>query len=525
MGAAGKRKTTLMLAVAVVLVAVLALAAFFLMPKPSQPVQPPQQPTQPQQPSQPAQPQQPSQPSQPPSQPQQPSQPQAGVTLYVITRHEQTIQDVTRRLFLSSEVAKKYNIVNIVFLPVNAEQWPEYIRNAAAKGRGIDVAWGGGPTLFNLLDEQGLLEPIDESKLPEFKLVLEELKKIPPTIAGASTYKVGSDGKIHWIGASVSSFGFTVNRDLLARYNLPTPQKWADLGNPVYARALPAVPLVGIADPTMSTSNLRMFEIILQAYGWDRGWRALTLIAANAKVYSGSSDVRDAVIRGDIAVGTTIDFYGYTAQQQNPACLYVIPSGETIVNADPIAVLKGASHPREAAVFVAWVLNEMGGQQVWLDPNINRLPINPKVFETPEGAKRSDLRKALEDVQRVGGIEFNETLSTLWVTAVMNYFKATLVDAHDDLQPVWAQIAKAYLEKRITQEQFDKLVDSLTAPITFTDPLTNTKTTFTLDYAIRISRYLAQDPSIYQNLMNQWREAARARYLSTQQLLKQMLGS
>jgi ABC-type Fe3+ transport system substrate-binding protein/plasmid maintenance system antidote protein VapI len=443
----------------------------------------------------------------------------------VITRHEQTIQDVTRRLFLSSEVAKKYNIVNIVFLPVNAEQWPEYIRNAAAKGRGIDVAWGGGPTLFNLLDEQGLLEPIDESKLPEFKLVLEELKKIPPTIAGASTYKVGSDGKIHWIGASVSSFGFTVNRDLLARYNLPTPQKWADLGNPVYARALPAVPLVGIADPTMSTSNLRMFEIILQAYGWDRGWRALTLIAANAKVYSGSSDVRDAVIRGDIAVGTTIDFYGYTAQQQNPACLYIIPSGETIVNADPIAVLKGASHPREAAVFVAWVLNEMGGQQVWLDPNINRLPINPKVFETPEGAKRPDLRKALEDVQRVGGIEFNETLSTLWVTAVMNYFKATLVDAHDDLQPVWAQIAKAYLEKRITQEQFDKLVDSLTAPITFTDPLTNTKTTFTLDYAIRISRYLAQDPSIYQNLMNQWREAARARYLSTQQLLKQMLGS
>jgi len=176
-------------------------------------------------------------------------------------------------------------------------------------------------------------------------------------------------------------------------------------------------------------------------------------------------------------------------------------------------------------VFVAWVLNEMGGQLVWLDPNINRLPINPKVFETPEGAKRPDLKKALEEVQYAGGIEFNETLSTLWVTAVMYYFKATLVDAHDDLQPVWAQIAKAHLEKKITQEQFNKLVDALTAPITFTDPLTNAKTTFTLDYAVKISKHLAQDPSVFQNLMNQWREAARARYLSAQQLLRQMLGS
>ncbi|QOJ78739.1 ABC transporter substrate-binding protein [Infirmifilum lucidum] len=451
--------------------------------------------------------------------------PAQGVTLYVITRHEQTIQDVTRKMFLNSEIAKKYNIVNIVFLPVNAEQWPEYIKNAASKGQGIDVAWGGGPTLFNIIDEQGLIEPLDPSKVPEFALVLEEMKKIPSTIAGAPTYKVGSDGLVHWIGASVSSFGFTVNKDLLSRYNLPTPKKWADLGNPVYARTLPAVPLVGIADPTMSTSNTRMFEIILQAYGWDAGWRALTLIAANAKVYSGSSDVRDAVIRGDIAVGTTIDFYGYTAQQQNPACLYIIPANESIVNADPIAVLKGARHPREAAVFVAWVLNETGGQLVWFDPNINRLPINPRVFNTPEGSKRPDLKAALAEIEKAGGINFNETLSSLWVTAVVDYFKATLVDVHADLQSVWAQIAQAYLNGKITKDQFGRLIDSLTAPITFTDPLTNTQTTFTLEYAVKISKYLASDPSIYQNLMNQWKDAARARYLKAADLLKQMTGS
>ena len=335
---------------------------------------------------------------------------------------------------------------------------------------------------------------------------------------------MGSDGKIHWIGASVSSFGFTVNKDILARYKLPTPLRWSDLGSPSYAVTLPALQVVGIADPTMSTSNTRIFEIILQAYGWDKGWRVLTLIAANSKIYSGSSDVRDAVIRGDLAVGTTIDFYGYTAQQQNPSCLYIIPKGESIVNADPIAVLKGSRNPAAAAAFVAWVLNENGGQIVWLDPNINRLPINPRIFDTPQGKQRPDLKKALDDVINAGGIPFNETLSSLWVTAVVDYFKATLVNAHDDLQPVWAQLVKAYNDKKITDAQFQQLVNMLTDPITFTDPLTGQQTTFTIDYAIKISPKLASDPAIYQRLMNDWTNAARAKYLKVQATLKQMTG-
>jgi ABC-type Fe3+ transport system substrate-binding protein len=517
-------KKTIVLALAVLAI-ILVSAIFITLYKPPQPSQP-SQPTQPSQPSQPSQPQ-PNQtaPTQPTTnQTQQQPPPSQGITLYVITRHEQTIQDVTRTMFLNSDVAKKYNIQNIVFLPINAEQWPDYIKNAAQKGQGIDVAWGGGPTLFNLIDGMGLIEPIDVDKHPEFKIILDEVAKLPKTIAGAETYKVGSDGKIHWIGASVSSFGFTVNKDILARYKLPTPLRWSDLGSPSYAVTLPALQVVGIADPTMSTSNTRIFEIILQAYGWDKGWRVLTLIAANSKIYSGSSDVRDAVIRGDLAVGTTIDFYGYTAQQQNPSCLYIIPQGESIVNADPIAVLKGSRNPAAAAAFVAWVLNENGGQIVWLDPKINRLPINPRVFDTPQGKQRPDLKKALDDVINAGGIPFNETLSSLWVTAVVDYFKATLVNAHDDLQPVWAQLVKAYNDKKITDAQFQQLVNMLTDPITFTDPLTGQQTTFTIDYAIKISPKLASDPAIYQRLMNDWTNAARAKYLKVQATLKQMTG-
>ncbi|WP_434731377.1 extracellular solute-binding protein [Thermogladius sp. KZ2Tp1] len=441
-----------------------------------------------------------------------------GVTLYVLTRHEQTIQSAARVAFLNSPVAKALGISDVVFLYVGSAQWPKYIESGE-----IDVAWGGGPTLFNWLDQQGLLQPLDNKTHPEFNAVLYELSKIPPTYAGAQSYLVGSDGFVHWIGASLSSFGITINRKALAQYNAPAPQVWVDLGNPVYAKYLPAKPLIGTADPTASTSNTRMFEIILQVYGWEKGWRALTTMSGNAIIYGGSSDVRDAVIRGDIAAGTTIDFYGYTAMQQNPDCQYIIPPNQSIVNYDPIAIVKNAPHMVQAAAFVAWVLSEYGGQQVWLDPNINRLPANPRVFDTPQGAQRPDLKKAYEAAAQAGSIEFNETLSSMWVYSVIYYFKATLVNAHDQLQSTWAAIAQAYLNGKITKDQFNKLVDDLVSFFPFKDPLTGQYTTFTLDYALKINGYLANNTQVYQTLMSEWTSGATTKYQWVYQELQAIL--
>lgn len=289
-----------------------------------------------------------------------------GVVLTIITRHESTIIVKTKELFLKSPVAKELGIKDIVAIYAGPELWVKYIEDAKKIGKPIDIAWGGGPTLFNMLDQKGLLEVLDPSKNPAYNAILYEASKIPDIIAGAPTKSIDAEGKVHWIGAAISSFGFTVNHQKLKEYGIPKPMKWSDLARPEYAKYLPGTPLIGIADPFMSTSNTRMYEIILQAYGWEKGWKILTLMAANAKIYDSSSGVRDGVIRGEIAVGITIDFYGYTAMHQNPNCEYIIPEGESIVNADPIAILKGTKHPVHAAAFVAWVLSEFGGQIVWL---------------------------------------------------------------------------------------------------------------------------------------------------------------
>ena len=442
-----------------------------------------------------------------------------GVTLQILTRHESTITEKTLQLFLNSEVAKELGIKNIVFGRAPPVQWVDLVQKSIQRGNPIDIAWGGGPTLFNMLDDAGLLEPLNPQAQPAYYAVLYEASKIPDTISGAPTKKMGPDGYIHWIGAAVSSFGFTINTSMINKYQLPTPKTWEDLTRPEYAKYLPEKPLIGIADPTKSTSNTRMYEIILQAYGWDQGWKILTLMAANAQIYQGSSLVRDAVIRGDIAAGITIDFYGYTAQQQSPYCKYILPAGKTIVNADPIAIIKGTKHPVQAAAFVAWVLSEYGGQQLWLDHEINRLPINPAVFNTSAGQQRPDLKRAFEEASKSQSINFSETLASQTEKAMQIYFVATLVKPHDVLQNVWAQIAKAYLNGSITKEQYNMLINNLTKPFPFQDPITGQNVTFTLDYAKKINKELGK-PDVYQTLISEWNDGATQRYLHTLDLLK-----
>ncbi len=434
------------------------------------------------------------------------------ITLVIITRHPTEILEKAQELFLKSEIAKRFCIKSLKFIQIPPGWWPEYIRS-----HNVDIAWGGGPTLFDSLLSEKLLKPL------EGEMVLDAVKQIPDTVAGAPMKRI-VNGKLYWVAAAIASFGFTVNTDVAKNlgFDWKELKSWRDLASDQLGVLMlkVGVPVLGIADPTMSTSNTRMYEIILQAYGWEEGWRILTLMAANAKVYSGSGDVRDGVINGEIMVGITIDFYGYTAQKLNPACVYVLPEGETIVNGDPIAVTVSTKHPEAAEAFVAWVLTE--GQKVWLDPSINRMPVNPKVFETPEGKARKDLYEAYQRTLRAKAMNFNDTLAMLTEDAMRLYFKATLVDLNDLLKKAWTALLKAYyIDHSIDKAKFEELKKLLTDLPTFKDPITGKETKFAIDYAKLVTEELHKNPGIADKLMNAWREAARAKYLEVLEQLGQ----
>lgn len=420
-----------------------------------------------------------------------------GVTLVILTRHDTTIQELAKEAFLKSDIAKQYNIVDIKFRKAPESQWKIFIERGQA-----DIGWGGGPTLFDNLYKQGYLEPIDD---PQVLGLLGT--QIQESIAGMPLVRKGNDGKVYWIAAALSSFGFTINKAVLKRWNLPEPEKWEDIGSEAFAMDPPQV---GIADPTRSTSNTRIYQIIVQAFGWDEGWKVLTQIAANAKVYDASDAVREAVIGGDIAAGTTIDFYGYTAMKLNPDCVYIVPKGESVLNGDPIAILTSVQHKKEAQAFIYWVLTD--GQEVWLDEKVNRMPVNPSIFDTPAGQKRPDLKKAYELTLKTQGINFDDARALATEKALQEYFKATLVDANQELHQSWVALVKAYKEGKITEDTYKTLKEELLAPVSFKDPDSGQTVTFTEDYAKKINDRLLKDASFKDQLAQEWRDAARVKY-------------
>lgn len=322
-----------------------------------------------------------------------------------------------------------------------------------------------------------------------------------------------ADGKLLWVAAAISSFGFTVNTNYLQKAGLPMPDKWIDLANETFAKTLP-IPSVGTADASVSTSNTRMFEIILQDYGWVKGWQILTLLGANARIYDESGLVRDAVIRGDVGVGTTIDFYGYTAQLEKPEfCRYIVPSDGSIVNGDPIALLSTTKNPEAAQAFIAWVLSTEG-QKIWLDPRVNRMPANPRVFDTPEGKKREDLRIAYENTMKVLAINFSDEVASSYEQSLIWFFYSTITAVHDKLQNTWEKLAKAKLDGKISESEFLRLVEMMTDPtkLSFKDPKTGKVETFTESYAKSINEALFTDVDYRKSLIEAWKKAATARY-------------
>ena len=209
------------------------------------------------------------------------------------------------------------------------------------KTSGVDIFWGGGASTF-----------IDLSKdnfLAEYKLQPELKKQLPEKIAGVAMY----DKTNSWYGSAASTFGLFLNKKLLKLTKNEAPKTWADLANSRLADQ------VSTTDPRHSGTAATMNAIILQGYGWEKGWDILGGIAANARKFThSSSDPIKAVVSGDAAVAATIDFYAAAkiSDLGKDNLGFIIPSDFIVIDPDPVALLKGAPHRLPAERFIQWVL-------------------------------------------------------------------------------------------------------------------------------------------------------------------------
>jgi iron(III) transport system permease protein len=247
-------------------------------------------------------------------------------------------------------------------------------------GIGIDIMFGGGIDSYLELEHYGLLQPATVSDAV--------LAEIPQELSGIPIY---SPNRL-WFANALSAFGILYNTEAVNRLKLPTPHTWSDLAKTEY------FDLLGAGDPRKSGSMHAMYEIVLQGYGWDDGWRLIQRFARNVRNFSSAaSQVGKEVATGEMVYGIAIDTYAGDAIRQagGERLAFIIPADFAALNGDGIAMLKGAPHPDVASAFIEFILSEPG-QRIWYskrgapggprDAELGKLPVLPSLYGRVEPA-------------------------------------------------------------------------------------------------------------------------------------------
>jgi len=292
---------------------------------------------------------------------------------------------------------------------------------------GVDLMFGGGIAPYYQAIEQGWLAKTDVSD--------SLLAGIPSSCAGSPVY----DPNKYWYGVALSSFGIIYNRTLIERLDLPVPRTWEDLAKPEYFT------WIASGDPRSSGSVHMCYEIILQSYGFEKGWALLTRISGNIRRFgeTGGSAPRE-VAAGDVVAGMVIDQYAQRVIDAvgNDALGFVLPEGATIVGADAIALLKRAAAPDLGKLFIEYCLLAEGQRLLFQPAGVNgqrhslyMMPVRKALYEGPHAP-------ASRPHEYKGGLKYDEEKGGQRWRPLNDLLGAWFIDSHSDLTAAWQAVIR-----------------------------------------------------------------------------------
>lgn len=287
---------------------------------------------------------------------------------------------------------------------------------SAAGHSGVDVYWAASTRNFARLAAAGVWQklPIDRSTLP--------------TQVGNTPLR---DEQGFYTASEIAGFGFAIDPRWFAASKLPVPGDWDELVDPRLAGqlALPNPARVGFAPP--------MIEIVLQAWGWQRGWALWSEIAANAAfVDRGSTFVSDEVSSGRAAIGLSIDFFVNAAIAGGAPLQFIYPR-HTGINPAHIAIPRLPANQAGAQAFVNFILSQ-SGQQLLAHPDIRRLPVRPDAYAARPAGSFDPFRAAV-----AGGLQFDSERARPRLAASSALFEQMLVLPQAELRPLWRRLQAA----------------------------------------------------------------------------------
>ena len=250
--------------------------------------------------------------------------------------------------------------VKVVIKQQQTNQGVTYLRETKARPD-ADIFWASSVDAFVTLKGDGLLEKVE---LPR-----EILARIPAKVAEFPIHD--PDGA--YFGFAISGYGLMWNTRYLQAHKLPAPKEWVDLADPRYFGHLV------MSAPSRSGTTHLTVEVILQAYGWEKGWALLLASGGNmGSITERSFGAPEAVISGQYGVGVVIDFFGLSAIAAGQPVDFVYPSLTAVVPAS-IAKVKGGPNPENAARFITYLLSD-AGQTLLFSQEVARLPVVPALY-------------------------------------------------------------------------------------------------------------------------------------------------
>ena len=408
--------------------------------------------------------------------------------LVLLSPHWEGIEHEFERAFKADYLRETGRSVELEWLDVGGtSEVLRFIRseyNNKPKGIGIDIFFGGGLEPYLALKQDKLLRP--------YALPPELLKNIPPRVGGVPLY----DPDYTWYGATLSGFGIVYNKVVLDLAKLPIITTWEDLASPA------ALGWVGSSDPRKSGSVHMVYEIILQAYGWEKGWRIITALGANVRNFTNSaSQVPKDVAIGEVAYGLAIDFYAWAQVDEVGADKigFVMPDNLTIINPDCIGILKGAPNPAVAEAFVRFVMSP-AGQKLWLwvkgaadgpqNFQLNRFSVIPSLYELSPQHTAVKLNPFLWR----SDFAFSEKLGAARWGIVNDLIGTMVIDSKELLNRAW----RTALTDGLTELEWSTLG---AVPISEAE-------------ALEFAANQWNDPAFRNQKLNEWGQFARDKYLS-----------
>jgi ABC-type glycerol-3-phosphate transport system substrate-binding protein len=220
------------------------------------------------------------------------------------------------------------------------------------------------------------------------------------------------------------------NKPYMQAHKLPEPKEWTDLADPRFHGHLV------ISAPSRSGTTHLTVEVILQAYGWEKGWALLLNSGGNmGSITERSFGVPEAVNTGQYGIGVVIDFFGLSSIASGFPVDFIYPSLTSVVPAS-VGIVKGGPNPENARAFVNYLLSDEG-QSLLFSKEIARLPVVPDLYAKAPAGYPNPFK------MKLGGVDFNNKLSSGRRNVVNSLYDHLITFRHAELKAAWAAIYRA----------------------------------------------------------------------------------